>query len=51
VIKSIQKESARLRNVEKCQILIGLGHYGFLEDQKMIGQVDLDVVIGKGLKI
>jgi len=46
IVEIVKKESNRLRTAEKCQIVIGLGHYGYNEDKLMADQVDLDVIIG-----
>lgn len=51
VVKAIQQEVQYLRNTKECQIVIGLGHYGYNEDKKMAEQVDLDVIIGGHSKV
>mgnify|MGYP000133711363 CR=1 FL=1 len=44
VIPSINAEIRQLR--KECQIVIGVGHYGYQQDKDMVEYVDVDVIIG-----
>ena len=46
VTQVVKAESARLRSEEECDIVIGVGHYGYQNDIDMASQVDLDIIIG-----